>query len=130
MKDGLRIMRDLLIINLLLTIIWISIRLIKIDKIKRLLNRMSKRELISNKDETKRLARMVYKSSTYHLFSMRCIEKAIVTGIICRLHNLELDVCIGVSRYPFASHAWVQVDGIPILNAESYLSKFKIIMMC
>jgi hypothetical protein len=43
-----------------------------------------------------------------------CLPRSIATALLCRLHGVWPTWCAGVRLYPFAAHAWVEVDGRPV----------------
>jgi len=44
-----------------------------------------------------------------------CVARSLATVLLCRLHGRWPAWCVGVRRVPpFAAHAWVEADGIPV----------------
>lgn len=43
-----------------------------------------------------------------------CLPRSIATALLCRAHGVWPTWCVGVRTSPFASHAWVEVDGTPV----------------
>lgn len=47
----------------------------------------------------------------YYRKRLDCLPKALTTYYLLRLQGVRADLCIGVKRFPFAGHAWVEVEG-------------------
>jgi hypothetical protein len=45
-----------------------------------------------------------------------CLQRAAVTTLVLRLHGLPASVMIGIHQYPFAAHAWAELDGRTITD--------------
>ena len=44
-----------------------------------------------------------------------CLARSLATVLLCRLRGEFPSWCVGVRRLPpFAAHAWVEVDGVPV----------------
>ena len=46
-----------------------------------------------------------------------CLYRTVALAAVLRLHNVDAEVCVGVSKFPFLAHAWVQV-GDCVVNQE------------
>lgn len=53
-----------------------------------------------------------------------CLEQSITLFVILRRREVPAVLRIGVQPYPFAAHAWVELDGRPIYENEDDLVKF------
>lgn len=47
-----------------------------------------------------------------------CLQRAVATALLCRLTGSWPDWCTGVRTEPFQAHAWVEVDGRAIGEAD------------
>lgn len=68
-------------------------------------------------------ANEIMTASKFSPFRFECLEFATTLrsfAEIKRIKNVKL--CIGIQRFPFLSHAWVEHSGVPI-NDESFLSE-------
>ncbi|MGH8933468.1 MAG: lasso peptide biosynthesis B2 protein [Egibacteraceae bacterium] len=43
-----------------------------------------------------------------------CLQRALATTLLCRLHGVWPTWCTGVRTTPFTAHAWVEADGRPV----------------
>jgi Transglutaminase-like superfamily len=44
-----------------------------------------------------------------------CVARSLATVLLCRLHGQWPTWCVGARRVPpFAAHAWVDADGVPV----------------
>lgn len=49
---------------------------------------------------------------------MGCVQRSVATVLICRARGRWPDWCTGFRTEPFAAHAWVEVDGVPVDEPE------------
>jgi|TARA_R100000501_G_scaffold15113_1_gene27441 hypothetical protein len=47
-----------------------------------------------------------------------CLPRSLALFGYLRAHHLPANFIIGVKRFPFQAHAWVEVDGQPLLQSE------------
>lgn len=43
-----------------------------------------------------------------------CLENSLAATLTCLLTGRSVDWCIGVRLMPYAAHAWIEVEGVPI----------------
>ncbi|SRR5579875_1374 len=43
-----------------------------------------------------------------------CLQRSVATVLLCRARGGWADWCTGFRVQPFAAHAWVEVDGLPV----------------
>ncbi|TVT35611.1 lasso peptide biosynthesis B2 protein [Amycolatopsis rhizosphaerae] len=43
-----------------------------------------------------------------------CLQRSIATALLCRFHGVWPTWRVGVRVDPFAAHAWVEADGVPV----------------
>ncbi|MFD7996712.1 lasso peptide biosynthesis B2 protein [Streptomyces mexicanus] len=43
-----------------------------------------------------------------------CLQRSVATTLLCRMRGSRPTWCTGVRTQPFAAHAWVEVDPIPV----------------
>jgi hypothetical protein len=56
-----------------------------------------------------------------------CLQRSVATVLICRARGRWADWCTGFRTQPFAAHAWVEVDGVPV-DEPGELSVFRTVM--
>lgn len=59
----------------------------------------------------------------YYRRRLDCLPKALATYRFLRLRRIPVELCIGVAKYPFAGHAWVEYEG-RILDEKPYRVRF------
>ncbi len=47
----------------------------------------------------------------YYRRRLDCLPKALTTDCLLLAQGVRAELCLGVKRYPFAGHAWVEVEG-------------------
>ena len=52
--------------------------------------------------------------------SIECLHRSLVLFFMARRRGLQAQLIIGVRKYPFTSHAWIDCDG-PLLEDEQQL---------
>lgn len=56
-----------------------------------------------------------------------CLQRSVATALLCRARGTWPDWCTGFRVQPFAAHAWVEVDGVPV--GEPYdMSMFRTVL--
>lgn len=53
-----------------------------------------------------------------------CLQRSSVLCRLLRLHGIEAHVVIGVKQFPFRSHAWVELEGIPLGDSRRVKEAF------
>jgi hypothetical protein len=43
-----------------------------------------------------------------------CLQRSVATVLMCRARGRWADWCTGFRTLPFAAHAWVEADGVPV----------------
>lgn len=56
-----------------------------------------------------------------------CLQRSVATVLICRARGQWADWCTGFRTLPFAAHAWVEADGIPV-GEPGELSVFRTVL--
>jgi len=75
------------------------------------------------------LHRLVELASRLHLFSITCLPRALTLHWLLSMYRIASLLRIGVAKLPFGiqAHAWVDVAGIPIGEAENIAEKFNVL---
>jgi hypothetical protein len=47
-----------------------------------------------------------------------CLQRSLATTLLCRIHGVWPTWCTGVRTAPFVAHAWIEVDGQPVGEAQ------------
>ncbi|GAA4866312.1 lasso peptide biosynthesis B2 protein [Saccharopolyspora cebuensis] len=64
--------------------------------------------------EQARAARSDVVSVSLRCAGQGCLQRSIATALLCRMRGTWPTWCTGVRTHPFAAHAWVEVDEVPI----------------
>jgi len=56
-----------------------------------------------------------------------CLQRAFVATRLLRRRGVDATLLIGSQPAPIRSHAWVEVDGVPVINRTTHLAFYKII---
>jgi hypothetical protein len=43
-----------------------------------------------------------------------CLQRSVATALLCRARGTWPTWCTGVRTNPFAAHAWIEVEGVPV----------------
>jgi hypothetical protein len=47
-----------------------------------------------------------------------CLQRSVAAALMCRAQGTWADWCTGFRTRPFAAHAWLEVDGVPVGEPE------------
>jgi hypothetical protein len=110
---------------LLLAVIQIGLWLFGLPKVMRLAGRA---RLRSSNDQTLVDATLQNIISATVLYPGRsqCLEQSVAAYILLRRRGFPVKLCIGVQPYPFAAHAWLNLDGMPLTESAEAVSRFVI----
>ena len=64
-------------------------------------------------DET-RMCESVRTAAVMLPFSTHCLVRSVATVVLLRAAGRPAEMVIGCRQLPFAAHAWVEVDGLPV----------------
>jgi Transglutaminase-like superfamily len=63
----------------------------------------------------------------YYRSRLDCLPKALTLYTLLRDQAIAADLCLGVKRFPFAGHAWVEVNGLVIDNKPKQVRRYTLI---
>jgi hypothetical protein len=52
-----------------------------------------------------------------------CLEQSLALFVLLRRRGVPVELRIGVQRYPFLAHAWVEHEGRPINEREEFVAQ-------
>lgn len=74
--------------------------------------RASRRRQEIGADEVDSIFQAVQRANRiYYRRRLDCLPKALAMYRFLRLHGIPAELCVGVKKYPFSGHAWVEFDG-------------------
>ena len=56
-----------------------------------------------------------------------CLQRSVVAARLLRQYGIDAQVVIGCHAAPFASHAWVEVDGRVVNDSSGYQQKLRVL---
>jgi hypothetical protein len=71
--------------------------------------------------------RMVTAVSSFYWKLVPCLQRSVVTARLLRQYGIEAQVVIGCRTAPFASHAWVEVNGRVVNDSSGYQQKLRVL---
>jgi transglutaminase-like putative cysteine protease len=54
----------------------------------------------------------------------RCLEQSIAIATLLRRRGVDARVRLAVQHYPFAAHAWVEIEGRPVTESVEVAQRF------
>lgn len=54
----------------------------------------------------------------------QCLEQSVIAYVLLRRRGYDVQLRIGVQHYPFAAHAWVELDGEPVTESVEVVNRF------
>jgi hypothetical protein len=73
------------------------------------------------------IPRAVAAVSSFYWRPVLCLQRSVVTARLLRQYGIEAQVVIGCRSAPFASHAWVEVNGCVINDSSGYQRKLRVL---
>ncbi len=113
----------------LLVIAGLGLRWLGLQRVERLLGRLSGRSAsaaLPPPEETERLRRLVAQAAANHLGSPRCLPRALVLRSMLQRRGWGSQLRIGVRRAGrgIEGHAWLESDGRPLAGEISGANGF------
>lgn len=53
-----------------------------------------------------------------------CLEQSMLVFFLLRRREIDAHLRLGVQHYPFAAHAWVEIDGVAVTESPEVVSRF------
>jgi hypothetical protein len=72
----------------------------------------------------------VDRARTYYFKRAWCLQRAAAAVCLLRLRGVPAEMVIGVRKIPFYAHAWGEVDGVVVGDAQSLKARFSEIARC
>jgi hypothetical protein len=69
----------------------------------------------------------VERALVWYFKPVQCVQRSIVTARLLRRHGFQAHVAIGFRSTPFFGHAWVELDGRVINDANEYRRRLNVI---
>jgi hypothetical protein len=78
----------------------------------------------SDRGEPARIAHTVSAAAAFLPWRALCLEQSLALCFLLRRRGHDAVVRLGVRPYPFAAHAWVEFNGIPLAESPEHLRAF------
>jgi len=65
--------------------------------------------------------------SSFYWKPVPCLQRSVVTARLLRQYGVAAQVVIGCRTAPFASHAWVEVNGRVVNDSSGYQQKLRVL---
>jgi len=76
------------------------------------------------------VSRAVDVASVFYFKRVLCLQRSAATALLLRRHGWPADMVIGARMIPFASHAWVEVEG-EVVNDKPYVREmYQVLKRC
>lgn len=69
---------------------------------------------------TKRVCEAIDTACIWYWKEVLCLQRSAASACLLRRYGIAAQMVIGVQRFPFRAHAWVEVDG-SIVNDKPYM---------
>ena len=77
-------------------------------------------------DEVSRVVQIA--SKFYYRIRRDCLPAGMLAFYLMRRRGLPVELCIGVRKFPFKAHAWVELEGHIVFTTPADVAKYKVIM--
>lgn len=78
----------------------------------------------TSKGVPERMARGIAAAAAFFPGRAICLEQSVALYVLLRRWGHPALLRVGVQPYPFLAHAWIELDGAPLLENEDDMVKF------
>ena len=82
----------------------------------------NERELIASVCHT------VQGAARFYIRRIDCLEKSMAVYRLLRIRGIVVQLCIGVQKYPFYAHAWVEYQGEVVNDSQEVKCRYNLLM--
>lgn len=69
-----------------------------------------------------RIVEKINQASQWHLQGMGCLQRSFTAFLMLRWRGIPVNLCIGVSKFRFRAHAWLEYRGL-VVNDDPKVSQ-------
>jgi hypothetical protein len=80
-------------------------------------------------DEVDSTLNQVESAKKLFLFRVACLEQSLTIFLLATSNKKSVDLCVGIRLAPFVSHAWIEVNGIPVREPDAIETYKKILVI-
>jgi hypothetical protein len=114
--------------TLLLLIVDVALRAFGYARVVRVAERLAKTNVASaDAAMVGDVITQVIRATALYPFRSECLEQSVCAFFLLRRRGLPVQLRLGVQPYPFAAHAWVELNGVPVTESVEMVSKFAIL---
>jgi ATP-binding cassette subfamily B protein len=70
-------------------------------------------------DDAELALQKIIKAKSFFLNRTACLEQSLALFLLASFQGQSVDWCVGTRLAPFASHAWIEVNGVPVQEEQS-----------
>lgn len=67
---------------------------------------------------------------TYYPRRARCLQGSVAAAWLLRLRGVNAELVLGVQKFPFGAHAWVEVDGTVVNDEPDVQGRYGVLERC
>ncbi|HUP90244.1 MAG TPA: lasso peptide biosynthesis B2 protein [Longimicrobiales bacterium] len=118
MKKAPSFLRSLM----LLCVVDVALRTIGFARVNRVAARIGATG--TRTDDVAAVMRQVIRATAMYPGRSLCLEQSVAAMFLLRRRGVDARVRLGVQHYPFAAHAWVEIDGVAVTETEEVVNRF------
>jgi hypothetical protein len=118
---------SLLATGLLLTAVRLGLRTAGFGRLLALTRRWTARygrEVVAERAALEPVALRVATAAAFFPGRAECLEQSLTLYLLLRRRGVPVELRLGVQPYPFAAHAWVEHDGVPLNDRAEMLASY------
>lgn len=82
------------------------------------------REVAAERAALEAVAERVATAAAFFPGRAECLEQSLTLYLLLRRRGVPVELRLGVQPYPFAAHAWVEHDGVPLNDRAEMLTSY------
>jgi hypothetical protein len=115
----------------LLLVVDVALRVFGYARVMRVAQRIANSHTQSPKQTDASIAddvlRQIIGATALYPGRSECLEQSVCAYLLLRRRGLPVLLRLGVQPYPFAAHAWVELNGAPVTESNEVVSKFAVL---
>lgn len=96
----------------------------------RLVRRWPTRTRKSRPDAVRSTCLAVERAATYYFKRAWCLQRSATAVCLLRLRGVKALLTIGVRKFPFQAHAWVEVEGRVVNDSPGVQQEYTVLERC
>lgn len=111
----------------LLTAVRLGLRTVGFGRVLTLARRWADprgREVVVERAALEPVVERVAMAAAFFPGRAECLEQSLTLYLLLRRRGVAVELRLGVQPYPFAAHAWVEHDGVPLNDRAEMLTSY------